>query len=56
MKKEETNDIVQYLIPQLEAIGVIHDNCKIDVTTEKSGRSRGDIWVSLEKQGEKRIN
>lgn len=53
MKKEETNDIVQYLIPQLESAGVFHENCKIDVTAEKSGRNRGDIWISLEKQGEK---
>jgi len=52
VKKEETNDIVQYLIPQLEAIDIFRDNCKVDVTTEKSGRSRGDIWISLEKQNE----
>lgn len=50
MKKEETNDIVQYLIPQLEALEIGRDNCKIDVTTEKSGRTRGDIWISLRKQ------
>ena len=35
MKKEETNDIIQFLIPKLEEIGIEQDNCKIDVTTEK---------------------
>ena len=38
MKKEETNDIVQYLIPGLEEVGIPHSKCKIDVTTEKSGK------------------
>lgn len=52
MKKEETNDIVQYLLPQLEALGISRDNCKIDVTTDKSGQKRGDIWISLKKQKE----
>jgi type I restriction-modification system DNA methylase subunit len=50
MKKEETNDIVQYLIPQLEDLEIGRDNCKIDVTTEKSGRTRGDVYISLRKQ------
>lgn len=53
VKKEETNDIVQYLIPALEGIGISKDFCKIDVTTEKSGSKRGDIWISLKKQSEK---
>ena len=52
MKKEETNDIVQYLIPKLEEIGVAKDYCKVDVTTEKTGHKRGDIWVSKKKQTE----
>ncbi|MDD5473174.1 MAG: N-6 DNA methylase [Candidatus Methanoperedens sp.] len=55
MKKEETNDIVQYLIPQLETLGISRDNCKVDVTTEKSGQSRGDVWVSLKKQNERKF-
>jgi type I restriction enzyme M protein len=49
VKKDETNDIVQYLIPTLEKVGIKHEYCKIDVTTEKSGNLRGDIWVSLSK-------
>lgn len=53
VKKEETNDILQYLIPQLEELGIPIENCKIDVTTEKSGKKRGDIWVSLKKQSGK---
>lgn len=53
MKKEETNDIIQFLIPKLEEIGIEQDNCKIDVTTEKSGNKRGDIWISLKKQDNK---
>ena len=52
MKKEETNDIVQYLIPKLEEIGIAKDYCKVDVTTEKTGNKRGDIWVSKKKQTE----
>ena len=52
MKKEETNDIVQYLIPKLEEIGIAKDYCKVDVTTEKTGNKRGDILVSKKKQSE----
>jgi len=53
MKKEETNDIVQFLIPFLVNIGIVHQQCKIDVTTEKTGKKRGDIWISKEKQIDK---
>ena len=53
MKKEETNDIVQYLLPKLEQEGIKQYYCKIDVTTEKSGRQRGDIWVSSKKYDSK---
>jgi len=52
MKKEETNDIVQFLIPKLKNLFPI-EHCKIDVTTEKTGKKRGDIWVSTKKQGNK---
>lgn len=45
-KKEETNDIIQYLLPLLKSEEIDKDNCKIDVTTERSGRKRGDIWIS----------
>ena len=50
MKKEETNDIIQYLIPLLESVGIIHQQCKIDVTTEKTGKKRGDVWISRNEQ------
>lgn len=53
VKKEETNDIVQYLLPALEKVGIKQQFCKIDVTTEKSGNQRGDIWISLRPQGTK---
>jgi len=53
MKKEEANDIVQYLIPALERAGISKENYKIDVTTEKSGKKRGDVWISLKKQTDK---
>lgn len=49
MKKEEANDIVQYLLPKLEKEGIKQYYCKIDVTTKKSVLQRGDIWVSLKK-------
>jgi len=55
MKKEETNDIVQFLIKKLEEVGIPIKNCKIDVTTEKSGNKRGDIWISIDKQGDKKF-
>ena len=55
VKKEETNDIIQYLIPKLESIGISREQCKIDVTTEKSGTKRGDIWISLKKQSDKKF-
>jgi hypothetical protein len=53
VKRHETNDIVQCLIPQLEDIGIKKVFCKVDVTTEKSGNKRGDIWISTSKYSEK---
>lgn len=50
VKKEETNDIIQFLIQQLENIWISMEYCKIDVTTEKSKGQRGDVWISSEKQ------
>ncbi|MDP2797394.1 MAG: N-6 DNA methylase [Methanoregula sp.] len=52
-KKEETNDIIQYLLPLLDQIGISRENCKIDVTTEKNGKKRGDIWISLKKHNQR---
>lgn len=52
MKKEETNDIVQFLLPALEKLGIPKENIKVDVTSEKSGRKRGDVWISAVKQGD----
>jgi len=53
IKKEETNDIIQFLLPNLKNVNINKENCKIDVTTEKSGKKRGDIWISLKKQADK---
>ncbi len=50
MKKEEANDVVQYIIPVLDGLGVPRENYKIDVTTEKTGNRRGDVWVSKHSQ------
>ncbi len=50
MKRQEANDIVQYLLPQLAEVGITVDYCKVDVTTEKSGSLRGDVWISTSKQ------
>ena len=47
VKKEETNDIIQYLMPKLDHVGISKEYCKIDVTTENSGSKRGDVWISL---------
>lgn len=49
-KREETNDIIQFLIPTLEGLKISKSYCKIDVTTEKTGNKRGDIWISLQPQ------
>lgn len=46
MKREEANDVVQYLIPSLRAVGIERRHCKIDTSTNSSGRLRGDIWIS----------
>ncbi len=53
MKKEETNDIVQILIPKLEQVGISVRQCKIDVATERTGKKRGDIWISKVNQTHK---
>ncbi len=53
MKKEETNDIIQYLIPCLEKLCILREQCKIDVTTEKTGNKRGDVWISRYEQTNK---
>jgi len=55
MKKEETNDIVQYLMPTLKELGIPYENCKVDVTTEKSGKKRGGVWISLKSQANKKF-
>lgn len=52
-KKEEMNDIIQFLIPSLEKVKINKSHCKIDVTTEKTGNKRGDIWISLQPQSNK---
>jgi len=52
MKKTETNDIIQDLLPNIEKLGIPRAKCKIDVTTEKSGKKRGDIWISTKNQDE----
>ena len=44
------NDIYQYLTPQLSDVNIEVKNCKIDVTTNKTGKQRGDIWISSENQ------
>jgi type I restriction enzyme M protein len=46
IKKEETNDIIQYLLPNLEFVLIQKNQCKVDTTTEASGRLRGDVWIS----------
>ncbi len=55
MKKEEMNDIHQFLIPKLEEKNINRENLKVDVTTSKSERKRGDVWISLESQKNRKI-
>ncbi|MDH3353421.1 MAG: SAM-dependent methyltransferase, partial [Nanoarchaeota archaeon] len=49
-KKEETTDIIHYLYPQLIKVGIKIENTKQDVTNEKTGNLRGDLWISAYKQ------
>jgi type I restriction-modification system DNA methylase subunit len=37
----------------LENNGIVHQQCKIDVTTEKTGKKRGDVWISRDEQTHK---
>lgn len=39
-------------MPILESLDISRQFCKIDVTTEKSGRKRGDVWISKKKQSQ----
>ncbi|RDW20091.1 hypothetical protein CWR48_05040 [Oceanobacillus arenosus] len=55
VKKEEQNDIIQYLLPQLTTIGININQVKVDVTTENTGNKRGDVWVSRLEQKDKKF-
>jgi len=46
VKKEETNDILQFLYPQLREVEISISQCKQDVTIKETGRERGDVWIS----------
>lgn len=45
MKREEDNDIIDYLFPILEENGIIK-NYKFNTATTKTTPKRGDIWIS----------
>ncbi|MFH1824795.1 MAG: N-6 DNA methylase [Candidatus Firestonebacteria bacterium] len=47
MKREETNDIVQNLYDLLKDVGIDKKFCKQDVTTQHTLTKRGDVWISL---------
>ena len=49
MSNEETTDIVQYLLPQLNDVGIETSYCKVDTTTPETQRKRGDVWISTSK-------
>lgn len=50
IKKEESNDIVQCLLPSLFALKIPAAQIKFDTSTELSGRRRGDVWISRRPQ------
>lgn len=54
MKKEETNDIVQNLYGLLEEVGIDKKFCKQDVTTQRTLLQRGDVWISLSENTNKK--
>lgn len=45
IKRQEDTDIDQRLYPKLEEVGLSLKNIKRNVTTEFSGRKRGDLWI-----------
>lgn len=54
MKREETNDIVQNIYDLLKEVGIDKKFCKQDVTTHKTLSQRGDIWISLSDNSNKK--
>jgi hypothetical protein len=46
IKKQEDTNIDQLLYPVLEKIGIKRPFIKRNVSTEKSGRQRGDLWIA----------
>ncbi|SKD28394.1 N-6 DNA methylase [Mycobacteroides abscessus subsp. massiliense] len=46
LKKTEADDIVTYLIPELEEAGIDVKYLRIDQGTTNTGAKRGDIWIS----------
>jgi len=54
MKREETNDIVQNIYDLLEEVGIDKRFCKQDVTTQKTLSQRGDVWISLSDNSNKK--
>lgn len=49
MKREEANDVVQYLLPNLKEVGIDRNNLKVDTTLENLDNKRGDVWISQRK-------
>ena len=45
IRRQEDTDIDQRLYPQLLEMGISLRNIKRNVTTEASGRKRGDLWI-----------
>lgn len=45
-KKQEDTFIDQLVYPKLELLGIPRTFIKRNVTTDKSGRQRGDLWIS----------
>ena len=45
IRRQEDTDIDQRLYPQLEEVGIPYQNIKRNVTTEASGKQRGDLWI-----------
>lgn len=54
MKREETNDIVQNLYDLLKEVGIDKKFCKQDVTTQRTLTQRGDVWISLSNNSNKK--
>ena len=45
-QRQEDTDIDQHVYPRLHDLGIPRENIKRDISTNKTGRLRGDLWIA----------